>query len=288
MDFPFKPVLSAVLALAFSVAGCGEKAARERLQDRVVSVEAQLGSIQAQLDQIQAMTDENRSSIFILEDKLDTQRQYIQTIKTNQEIKILRVTPEMMAAASDLPEAPSKPAPAKESKDEERKPSVAATPPPPLPPSPSAARSKPAPETRVASVEPAKKSDYRNPLDLYGAAYKLFEAGRYDEGLDLFREFVRRWPNHDYADNSQYWIGECYYSRSDYEQAIQEFGKVLDKYPAGNKAPDALLKVGFSQKKLGRDREANSTLQRLLNKYPYSDAAPKAGMKLGDWAQGRD
>ncbi len=275
------------------MAGCVDKAAQQRFQDRLTSVEAQMVSIQAQLDQFQSTADENRSSILILEDKLDTARQYINTIKTNQELKIIRVTPEMMATASDLP-APAEPKAAVREPKESREtraapkaaipaaPSVSMEPVQPVPVAP--VRSK-----AVASVEAApKKSDYRNPLDLYGAAYKLFEAGNYDEGTELFREFVRRWPNHDYADNSQYWIGECYYSRAEYEDSMTEFQKVLKRYPTGNKAPDALLKIGFSLKKLGRDKEASSTLQRLLNEYPFSDAAPKARDRLADWAQGRE
>ncbi len=280
------------LAVPLLLPACADKEALRRQQDRLTSVEAQLTSIQSQLDQMQNQTDENRSSILILEDKLDTARQYINTIKTNQEVKIIRVTPEMMASASDLPPAEPVRTPAPKTE-----PAPKRTPPsPPAPPAPAAeVTPPPAPQPRsrpaVAVAEPAQpksKQDYRNPVDMYGAAFKLFEAERYDEGLELFREFVRRWPNHDYADNSQYWIGECFYSRSEYEQAMAEFEKVLKRYPTGNKAPDALLKIGFSLRKLGRKREAGSALQRLLNEYPFSDAAPKARARLEDWAQGRE
>ncbi|MCW5828701.1 MAG: tol-pal system protein YbgF [Deltaproteobacteria bacterium] len=266
---------TAVLALALAASACADKTVQQQQGDRLAAVEAQLISLQAQLDQMQSSMDDNRSAVLILEDKLDTARQYINTIKTNQELKIIRVTPEMMASASDLPPQPSAPrAPEK----------------PKVPPLASARPAQPKPAEPAAPVQVAtgRTSDYSKPLELYGAAFKLFEAGQYDEGMELFREFVRRWPKHDYADNSQYWIGECYYSRSQYEQAITEFEQVLKRYPTGNKAPDALLKVGFSLQNLGRDREARSTLQKLLNEYPFSDAAPKARQRLADLAQNRN
>ena len=49
------------------------------------------------------------------------------------------------------------------------------------------------------------------PLALYKSAYDELRAGRHEEAEHGFREFVRRYPHHDYADNAQYWLGECFY-----------------------------------------------------------------------------
>jgi tetratricopeptide (TPR) repeat protein len=57
--------------------------------------------------------------------------------------------------------------------------------------------------------------------------------------------FIRH-PDSEYAGNAQYWIGECYYTQRDYARALEAFNKVIERYPKGQKVPDALLKVGFS------------------------------------------
>jgi TolA-binding protein len=50
------------------------------------------------------------------------------------------------------------------------------------------------------------------PRDLYQAAYLDFSRGNYALAIGGFREFVRRHPDDEVADNAQYWIGEAYLS----------------------------------------------------------------------------
>src|SRR5262249_23015757 len=69
------------------------------------------------------------------------------------------------------------------------------------------------------------------PLRLYRAAYGKLMAGRAAEAEADFRDFVRRWPRHDYADNAQYWLGESFYARRDYTQAAPEFQQVVARWP---------------------------------------------------------
>ena len=48
---------------------------------------------------------------------------------------------------------------------------------------------------------------------------------------------------------------------------------MIARFPAGNKAPDALLKLGMSQQKLGDPVKAKESFDRLTELYPQSDAA---------------
>ena len=56
----------------------------------------------------------------------------------------------------------------------------------------------------------------------------------------------------DLADNAQYWIGEAYYSKGDYNRSIIELNEVLLKYPQGDQVPGALLALATSFSELGR------------------------------------
>jgi tol-pal system protein YbgF len=107
----------------------------------------------------------------------------------------------------------------------------------------------------------------------YDAAMTLFNAKRYDQALDALAAFLVKWPDHPYADNAMYWRGECYFAKGDYARAADQFEGVVKRFPAGDKVPDALLKLGMSQDKLGHGAKAKESYDRLVHQFPDSDAA---------------
>ena len=108
---------------------------------------------------------------------------------------------------------------------------------------------------------------------MYQHAYSLLKANDYDAARAAFQDFIDAFPQHDYADNAYYWIGECWYTQHEYEKAIAEFEKVPELYPGGNKVPDALLKIGIAYESLDRPKDASKTLEQLIDAYPQSSAA---------------
>jgi tol-pal system protein YbgF len=68
----------------------------------------------------------------------------------------------------------------------------------------------------------------------------------YDKAIASFREVVTNYPNGDLASNAQFWIGESYYTKGDLENAVTAYRKVLTVWPDSRKAPDAMVKLGFS------------------------------------------
>ncbi|MFT3699076.1 MAG: tol-pal system protein YbgF [Kofleriaceae bacterium] len=115
--------------------------------------------------------------------------------------------------------------------------------------------------------------DYRN-------AVELVKAGKHDEAVTALRAFLVKYPKHDYADNAQYWLGESFYARKDYQQALTEFRATIETYPRGNKVPDALLKVGYCYQALGQSDKAKAVLEQVVNLYPKSEPAVLASKKL--------
>ncbi len=107
----------------------------------------------------------------------------------------------------------------------------------------------------------------------YDAALSLVNARHYDRALDALASFLVKWPDHPYADNAMYWRGECYFARADYVRAAEQFEGVLARFPAGNKVPDAMLKLGMCHQRLGNGAKAKATFDRLVEQYPQSDAA---------------
>ncbi|HEY7954205.1 MAG TPA: tol-pal system protein YbgF [Polyangia bacterium] len=146
-------------------------------------------------------------------------------------------------------------------------------------PAPDVARAARAPEpTERAPIE-------RDPLKVYRAAQEDLRLGKTDAAQNGFRTFLRRFPHHDYADNAQYWLGECYYSRKQFAEAATEFRRTVERYPLGNKAPDAMLKLGYSLQAMGEMTKARDVLGQVPESYPRSDAARLASERLLSFAR---
>ena len=114
----------------------------------------------------------------------------------------------------------------------------------------------------------------------YKTAYEAMKAGRIDVALAQFRSFGEAFPKHDLSDNAQYWIGECFYARKEFRDALREFRKVIDDHPTGNKVPDSLLKIGLSYQSLGDGRTAKDVLDQVVEIFPESSAAAIARERL--------
>lgn len=115
---------------------------------------------------------------------------------------------------------------------------------------------------------------------LYRQGYDALKHGRHADAEQSLSHFLKRFSSHDLADNAQYWLGECHYDRKDYEGAVREFRRVVLRYPDGNKAPDALLKVGFSYLALGSTDAARQALEQVLRSYPKHPVAALAADRL--------
>jgi len=115
---------------------------------------------------------------------------------------------------------------------------------------------------------------------LYAAAYELFKEAKYDKSREAFENFLKQYPNTEFSDNAQFWVGECYYFEKKYEKAIVEYEKVTKNFPEGNKVPYALLKQGLSFLKLGDKASGKLLLQQVTKDYPNTSQARIARAKL--------
>lgn len=120
----------------------------------------------------------------------------------------------------------------------------------------------------------------KDPLRAYRATHDLVLARRFADAQHGFEEFLRDYPNHEYADNAAYWIAECHYARRDWTTALAAFRRVVDTYPRGNKAPDALLKLGFTYLEAGDRTSAVQVLEQVKRTYAQAQVATLAHAKL--------
>lgn len=119
----------------------------------------------------------------------------------------------------------------------------------------------------------------------YENAIKLLWSNNYDEALKELKELKIIKPD-DLMPNIQYWLGEVFYAKKNFNRAILEFGEGLKNYPDSIKGPDNMLKLGLSFSNLGKKTEACNVLIELDYKYPGSSKdvlqrALKERKKLG-------
>ena len=118
------------------------------------------------------------------------------------------------------------------------------------------------------------------PRELYSQAYADYARGNYDVAIQGFTEYLRNYPSTDFSDNAQYWIGESYYGKKAYGDAIAAWDTLFRDYAASDKLPDAHVKKGMALEKMGRRRDALREYRLVIDRYPNSPAARIARERL--------
>jgi tol-pal system protein YbgF len=157
-----------------------------------------------------------------------------------------------------------------------------------------AARPTPAPSASSVATRPAapppSPAVQRRPAgapmttaqigDRYKDGLVLFGKGQIDNARRAFEEVFAADQAGELADNAVYWIGETYFVTGKYTEAMAQYRKIAADYADQNKAPDALLKMGMVQAKLGDLVLARQTFDQVIQTYPYSTAAASAKAEL--------
>jgi tol-pal system protein YbgF len=131
-----------------------------------------------------------------------------------------------------------------------------------------------------AAGSPVAASDANSPgfiqdgaVQLFRKANILFESQRYAEANLAYTNFLERFPDHPLAGSAQYKVGEGYFLKKEYKQAVQEFQKVLTSYDRSPAISATLRDLAESEDALGKTQEAARYRQQLTSLFPSSPAA---------------
>jgi tol-pal system protein YbgF len=130
----------------------------------------------------------------------------------------------------------------------------------------------------ILSVQPGAKRHYNQ-------SFKIYSEKNYHNAINAFEQFLTRFPNDQDADNSQFWIGQCYYRSGNYVQAEVAFRKVLRNYQhsetqRGFKTPDAILMLGRVYGKNNKPIKSRKYYEYVVKFFPDSQSANKANIEL--------
>ena len=115
---------------------------------------------------------------------------------------------------------------------------------------------------------------------LYNNALSDYNGAKYNLAMQEFGDYIKYYGNTDLAGNAQYYIADIEYRQGNYQQAVQDYDKVLEQYPSGNKASAAQLKKAYALINIDQRDAGIRGLRALIARYPRSLEAQQARDRL--------
>lgn len=122
---------------------------------------------------------------------------------------------------------------------------------------------------QAADAEPARSSS-PEARRFYDQAYSLLIARDFHGATDGFAQFLQRYSNDALAGSAQYWLGQASFELGEYRKAADMFLKGYTNYPRSEKAPESLLKLGISLKRLNENTAACDSFTEFTRRFPQA------------------
>ncbi len=135
-------------------------------------------------------------------------------------------------------------------------------------------------ETKLTAAAAAPK--VTPPADMtaaYEAALGEWRKKNYTGAIDQFQNLLNSGIEVRLAGNCHYWIGESNYGLQKYNEAVQEFQKVME-YKHSPKKDYAQLMLGQSYERLGDRASARDAYEKLVSLFPASPLVKRAQDRL--------
>ena len=115
---------------------------------------------------------------------------------------------------------------------------------------------------------------------LYSNGLRDMNGQKYDLAAQEFQDYLKYYRHTDLASNAQFYLGEIAFAQEQYDQAVDAYGKVIDKYPEELQARSRASEERAGSDATGREglRRARTAHGRGL--YPGTDEERRARAKL--------
>jgi TolA-binding protein len=147
--------------------------------------------------------------------------------------------------------------------------------PPAAPPPPSSGGP---PAAGAAPIPPAGTSAE----SLWLNAFRDYSSGRDELAMMEFNDYLKYFPTAENAASAQYYVGQLYNRAKMFDDAVQAFDAVLERYPDNPKTPDALYGKADALAHGGHRTEAAAEFKDFLARFPTHSLARNAQAQLRD------
>jgi TolA-binding protein len=208
-------------------------------QSSVAAIAQRLDSLERQMTDLVRLAEENSN-------RQQTQDAEIERLRSDQERRLTELEQRIAAVAAQ---------PTTETVQATAQPTV------PLKSKPATPTPPPAAAAEVPAVEedPAEAA--------YTQAFKLWEAGRYDEAITELRAFVSAYPKHRRVSFANNLIGRALLDKGEARAAVPAFIANYRGNPGGERAADSLYYLGQALLKLGQPAQACNAFAELDEVY---------------------
>lgn len=124
-------------------------------------------------------------------------------------------------------------------------------------------------------------SEYANDAQYYIGYINEKKLGYYIQALLEYQELINNYPDSSYIDDAQLGIGNCYYATKDYSHAIEAYQKLIDDYPESSLLALSQYSIAQSYRKLANYEQAILEFTKVIENYPESDYAAPAQYYIG-------
>jgi tol-pal system protein YbgF len=256
------PVIFALVLLASLPASAGTKEQLIQLQTQVQALQDQMARMQQSFDErmgvMRSLVEQSTDSVNRLNNSLASFDKGVRTQITDSGAKADQLSTQVQSLQDSVDELKTRLA--KVSKQLEDMQTA---------------------QQNVAAPPMGTVQSQAPPADvLYNNALRDYNAAKYDLAQQQFVDYMKFYSTTDLAGNAQFYLADILYRQGDFGRAVQEYDKVLEQYPGGNKAAAAQLKKGFALLEIGQRDAGMRELRSLIGRYPRTIEATQARDRL--------
>jgi tol-pal system protein YbgF len=242
------------------------------LQTQVQALQDQMARLQQSNDErfgaMRSLLEQNTDTLNRLANSLDAVSHSLQTTTTDQGGKVDQVSAQVQSLHDSVDELKARLAKVSKQLDD-----MAAAQQNLQAPPQAGQPGAPSPQQPPQAAAPPPDVLYNNAVSDYNGA-------KYNLASQEFADYIKYYGNTDLAGNAQYYIADIEYKQGNYQQAVQDYDKVIEQYPSGNKAAAAQLKKGYAYINLDQRDAGVRELRALIARYPRSLEAQQARERL--------
>ncbi len=128
---------------------------------------------------------------------------------------------------------------------------------------------------QAAAQAPVSDAEQR-----YYRAVSLISQEKYDDALKEFKSLIAAGPGDEYLSKAQYESGRCLFYLKQYDKTINLFTQWVQKYPKHPDLKDALYFVGTSYYNMNDKTKASGIFKKILTMTPESESIYQKAKKL--------
>lgn len=102
---------------------------------------------------------------------------------------------------------------------------------------------------------------------VYQSIFAKVRAKNYDQAVQDYQAFLKRFPNSQYEASVHYWLGQIYFIQQKLDASLKEFQIVTSQHETSSRAADALVKQGKVLVLQNRIDEAKAIFNQVIEKY---------------------